>query len=435
MQTIKTLLGFILFVINVSTASAQIVLKDAKDAPIPIAIQAFQKNLTNPEAEAAATDVEATFTADLIFSRMFKVIPAEAFLEPEITGPIEVLNVTSWRQVGAQFVIRARVSIEGPQAILEGYVFNITSGKTDLKKTYKWKKSDTDTLAHMFADDMVEIFTGKKGLFSTKIAFVYQPPKKRFKEIWLVDFNGKNLRPIVQNDRTNISPEWSADGKTLFFTSSSSVDWHLWKTDLSGKARQLTNFKGSALAPALLPNGREMVITLSKDGNPDLYLLDLEGHVKRRLTAKAGINIGPSPSPDGKQVCFSSDRFGNLHVFRLDIDTGETERLTRVGTLNDTCAWNPFEDQIIFSGMDVDREFDIFSMNSAGLNMERLTYDAKNNESPSWSPDGKLVTLASRRSGRNQIYVMRADGTQLAPIIDLPGEANQPAWSPRLGYR
>jgi TolB protein len=119
----------------------------------------------------------------------------------------------------------------------------------------------------------------------------------------------------------------------------------------------------------------------------------------------------------------------------MEIDTGVTERLTRVGTLNDSCAWNPRDDLILFSGMDTDREFDIFAMNSMGQNMERLTYDAKNNESPSWSPDGKLVVFSSRRGIRNQIFVMKADGTQVLPLVELPGDASQPSWSPRLGYK
>lgn len=436
MQTLisRGLLGFLILIFSLPLR-AQIVLQEAKDAPVPIAIQSFIKMPETPEIASAATDIEATLTADLIFSRIFRVIPAEAFLEPKVAGAVDTLNVDSWRQVGAQYVARGRVSFEGSQTVLEGFGFNVLTGKLDLKKTYRTNRSRATDLAHMFGDDLVELVTGKKGLFSTKIAFIYTPPGKRWKEIWRVDFNGQNAMPIVANGRTNLSPEWTRDGKYVYFTSSSRSDWHLWRSDINGKQTQLTNFQGSALGPSMMPNGKELVISLSKDGNPDLYLLDLEGRIKRRLTTKRGINIGPSASPDGSKVCFSSDRFGNLHVMILDMATGEAERATRVGTLNDSCAWNPFENFILFSGMDVDREFDIFGMDDKGNNMTRLTYDAKNNESPSWSPDGKLIVFASRRGGRNQLFVMKADGTQLMPLVDLPGDANQPVWSPRLGYR
>ena len=415
--------------------SGQIVLREAREAPVPIAIQSFIKMPDNPDLSAVASDVEAALTADLIFSRLFRVIPADSFLDPKITGPLEVINSESWRTLGAQYVARGRISFDGPNVALEGFVFNITTAKLALQKRYSVRRNEAENLAHMFGDDIVELVTGMKGLFSTKIAFSYTPPGKRWKEIWVMDFNGKNLKPLVQNNRTNLSPEWTVDGKNIFYTSSSIDDWHLWKTDMRGKQNQVTRFKGSALGPAMLPNGKELLVALSKDGNPDIYLMKLDGTVVKRLTSRRGINIAPYPSPDGKRFCFASDRFGNLHVFSMEIDTGVTERLTRVGTLNDSCAWNPRDDLILFSGMDTDREFDIFAMNSSGQNMERLTYDAKSNESPSWSPDGKLVAFSSRREGRNQIFVMKADGTAVLPLIELPGDASQPSWSPRLGYR
>jgi len=436
MQTLIRSFIFLFFILPiVPNLNAQIVLRDAKDSAIPVAIQAFMISAAVPGAEATATDVEAVLTGDLIYSRLFRVIPAEAFLEPKIVGPIETLNVGSWRQVGAQFVVRAKVGLEGNQVVLEGYLFNISTGKLDLKRTYKYNKSETDRIAHMFGDDIVEMITGKRGIFSTKIAFSYLPPGKRSREIWAMDFNGKNPRPLVQNGRPNLSAEWSVDGRFVYYTSASKTDWHLWKTDLNGRQSQLTTFKGSAISPVVMPNGKELVLSLSKDGNADLYLLDLEGKVKRRLTAKRGINIAASPSPDGSRLCFTSDRFGNVHIFVMDINSGEAERMTRVGTNNDACAWSPFDDVLLFSGMDVDREFDIFAMDSHGNNMERLTYDAKNNEAPTWSPDGRLIAFSSRRTGKNQLFIMKADGTGSSLIADLPGDALQPAWSPRLGYK
>lgn len=437
----RTLVLFFIFSLAVISTQAQsLVLREAKEAPTPIAIQPFIPQPANPEGTARSTDLETMLTSDLIFSRLFKVIPADAFLETKIEGAIEVLKVDSWRQVGASYVVRGRVRLFNGETILEGFAFDVLSGKLVLNKTYKTKRKDYAVLAHQFGDDIVKIVTGREGLFSTKIAFSYVTPenwkrgRRDNKEIWVMDFNGRNAKPLVQNGRSNISPTWTKDGRSIYFTSSSVIDWHLWKTDLNGKSQQLTRFPGSALGPAMLPNGKELVISLSKDGDPDLYLLDLSGQEKKRLTKRIGLDIAPYPSNDGSKVCFSTDRWGNLHVATLDIASGEVNRLTRVGTLNDSCVWNPFDNLILFSGMDTDREFDVFAMNSKGEEMERLTYDASNNESPDFSPDGKLVVFSSKRSGRNQIYFMKADGTQVSPPIALDGDASQPTWSPRLGY-
>lgn len=431
----RSLASIIVFLsISTQAFSQAIVVKNFADAPTPVAIQTFLAGSEGLDKKII-TDIEAMFTADLIFSRVIKVIPSEAFLESKIEGAIESIKIDSWRQVGADYLVRAKVSEEDGGWKLNGYVFNIATGKLQLQKEYSTKRKKYTVLSHMFGDDVVEVVTGNKGLFSTRIAFAYKPPNKRFKEIWSMDFNGRNPKPLIQNGRTNLSPAWSSDGRSIFYTSASTLHWHLWKTDENGRAKQVTNFPGSALGPSMHPDGKQMVISLSKDGNPELYLMDLNGNIKKRLTKKRTIEIAPSMSPDGKKVCYSSGSLGNLHIFVLDLLTNESSRLTRVGTLNDSCAWHPKDNnKVLFSGMDVDREFDIFAMDDKGLNMERLTYDAKNNETPSWSPDGSLIVFSSRASGRDEIYVMKADGSQLSKITDLPGDASQPDWSPRQGY-
>lgn len=431
MPILKTLFFFMILAAQASAQS--IVVKNFKDAPTPIAVQSFVRGSSDLDTKITS-DIEAMFTANLIFSRIFRVIPAEAFLEPDIEGDIAQLNVASWRQVGADYVVRAQASRSGPSWVLQGYVFDVRTGKLVLNKEYKTNRKRYTILAHMFGDDVVKLITGELGLFSTRIAFVYKPPNSRQKEIWSMDFNGRNPTPLIQNGRTNLSPKWDTTGKNIYYTSASTINWHLWRTDERGRSKQITNFAGSALGPTMMPDGSGMVISLSKDGNPELYEIDMNGKVKKRLTKRRTIEIAPSVSPDGKKICYSSGLLGNLHIFVMDLVAGKADRLTRVGTLNDSCSWHPRENRILFSGMDVDREFDIFGMNDQGNDMERLTYDAKNNETPSWSPDGSLVVFSSRRTGRDEVYIMKADGSQISKITDLPGEASQPDWSPRLGY-
>jgi len=411
-----------------------IVVQDARDSSIPIAVQEFLREPPTPEIIQASVDIEAMLSADLIFSRLFKLVPQEAFAEQKVSGPIEVLRVDLWKSSGADYVVRARLKKVDDAMTMDAYVFNTLSGKTLLKRTYQTRRKDYTILAHQLGDDIVELVTGEKGLFSTKIAFVYQPPGSRLKEVWAMDFNGRNSVPLVQNGRTNLSPKWTIDGRDIVYTTESLKGWNLSKTSLGGKSSSITSVPGSALGPTMLPNGRDMVVSLSKDGNNELYIVGLDGKIKERLTKRDEIDIAPSVSPDGKKICFSSGIQNALHVYIMELATKTVNKITRVGIFNDTCAWHPKENRILFSGMDLDREFDIFAMDDQGNNMERLTYDAKNNEAPDWSPDGKLIVFGSRRSGRYEIFVMRADGTQVVKITDLPGAASQPTWSPRLGY-
>jgi TolB protein len=71
----------------------------------------------------------------------------------------------------------------------------------------------------------------------------------------------------------------------------------------------------------------------------------------------------------------------------------------------------------------------IFVIGLDGENPAQLTYDSRDNESPSWSPDGSLIAFSSNREGTDRIYVMTAYGTDQRRLLALAGKQNNPKWS------
>jgi TolB protein len=73
--------------------------------------------------------------------------------------------------------------------------------------------------------------------------------------------------------------------------------------------------------------------------------------------------------------------------------------------------------------------FDVFviDVNSGGL--LQLTANQRDNESPSWSPDGSLIAFSSNREGPSRIYVMTSFGTDQRRLLEIPGEQTHPDWS------
>jgi len=69
-------------------------------------------------------------------------------------------------------------------------------------------------------------------------------------------------------------------------------------------------------------------MTLSKDGDPDIYIMDLTRRKLRRLVRHWAIDTEPSWSPDGRSIVFTSDRGGSPQIYRIPVSGGAATRVT-----------------------------------------------------------------------------------------------------------
>jgi len=102
-------------------------------------------------------------------------------------------------------------------------------------------------------------------------------------------------------------------------------------------------------------------------------------------------------------------------------------------------AWSPVGDRIAFwSGIE-NQYGQIWVINADGTGSRQLTDDPshRNNDDPSWSPDGKQILFGTGRDGRVEIWVMDSDGRnprrlhQMDPF-PFPGRAS---WQPAVNVR
>jgi TolB protein len=362
---------------------------------------------------------------------------------------VEGVDMTQWRSLGVESLTIGELSRDGSDITVALRTVDIHQSKLLLGKKYsKVTRAQFKKVMAKYADRLLEAYTGKKGIFSSKMVFVGRPAKGTSKQIYLSEFDGSNAVAITSGSAPHLSPAWSRDGSHITYTSYEDGNPDLFIYEVAtGKKRKLSGRKGLNSGGNWGPGDKLVAFTGSVEGDADIYLVNPNGEKVRPLIRGPGLDVDPTFSPDGKWMAFVSGRYGNPHIFRAELKwEGDSEarvvsdkRLTYAGWYNATPAWTPESDKIVFAGYDKDIDrFDMFMMNPDGTDLERLTIRAGDNERPSFSPNGQMIVFQSNRTqGRDiksvsQLYVMNRDGSNQRPLKTGLYEAQTPSWGPQV---
>ena len=162
-------------------------------------------------------------------------------------------------------------------------------------------------------------------------------------QLFLANLETGEIR-FLPHAGSSTRPVWSPDGTQIVFSSLVGDDSDLYIMDRNGRIiKRLTNYKGRELRPAWSPDGKQIAFTSNHSGNNEIYLIDVNTRDVIQLTNNAGSDFGPSWSPDGTRIAFTSDRmseFGN-DVYIMDVNGDNVERITSDRAVKDGVVWCP----------------------------------------------------------------------------------------------
>jgi TolB protein len=354
-------------------------------------------------------------------------------------------EIVQWRALGVESLTMGALTEDAGKGLTLSFkTFDVNRGQEILAKQFT-HITDYKASLRQYADFLLEAYTGKSGIFNSKIAFVGRRSKAANKQIFMADFDGSNITQITDGDVPHLSPAWSADGRYLVYTSyeTKSPDLFVYDTTTRTK-RRVTTTPGLDSGGSFAPNGKILAHTSSRGDDTDIFSITPAGTDRKILLEGSGLDVDPKFSPDGKWLAWVSGRFGNPHIFVASLSwNGDTpkivsdKRLTYSGWYNATPAWTPESDKIAFGGYDRDIDrWDIFMMNPDGTQLERLTLKSGDSENPSFSPNGQLIVFQSNRigdsnaKGLNALWIMNRDGSNQNKL-EISGlyDAQTPAWS------
>lgn len=392
----------------------------------PIAVSPL-KSTSGAEREAGTfADIVAK---DLDLSGFFRVIDRGAYIEnPQQSGvTADTIDFRDWSTIGAQALVKGTVEREGDGLVVEARLFDVVEGKQIGGKRYRAGDDELRRISHRFADEIMQVLTGERGPFESRIAFASRR-KGRFKEIYAMSIDGGDLRAVTRDGSIALAPSWSPDGRSLLFTSFASGNPSLFVADLGGNKRLVSSRRGLNLGGRWSPGGRAIAVALESGGATDIALLDADGQIMHFVTKDRGIDVSPSWSPDGQSIVFCSDRGGGPQIYVVSAQGGTPRRVTFEGSYNTSPAWSPKGDRIAYASR-IGGRFQIFTVAVGGGDVKRITGTRGDNEDPSWSPDGRYLIFSSTRDGSGAIYLSDAAGSRQTRLTPPGGDDSSPAWS------
>ena len=258
-------------------------------------------------------------------------------------------------------------------------------------------------------------------------------------QLWRIDADGQNHRPLLSSTENAASPRWSPDGKQLAFVSSStgSSQIHLRWMD-NGDVAVVTHLQSSPSSLSWSPDGKWLAFTMSVK-TPTETIVKPRPKPKGAKWADKPITVSTTRYQyDGRGIVAPAYR----HIFIVPSEGGSARQLTS-GNFNHggSLSWSPDSAQIFFSAYRQDDwelvsdEADIYAVDIATHALIQITSEPGAERSPRVSPNGRMLafTHEERRPlafTPDRIAVSNLDGSDMRILSnDLDGDASGLIWS------
>jgi TolB protein len=415
------------------------------DGQVPkLAVPEFIPLTKDAEVVSAAKAIGDVLFDDLAFEKEYYMIPRDVLRSVARPASGEQVALARWKELGADGVIVGTVT-KGPEGIVvEARLLNVNDGAMALGKKYSGTlRSVTDggrIYAHSFADEVHKTQRNLRGVAKTKLAFSSDRDGARMKgpvgerdisNIYQSDYDGANQSRLTVTRSLDIAPAWSPDLTQIAYTTYRSGYPDIILQSLREARAPVSATRGSSenhnFLPAWSHDGTKLAFMSNRDGNPEIYVINRDGSGLRRITNHPAADVTPTWSPSGAQLAFTSDRTGRPQVYIVNLDGTGLNRIS-AESYCDRATWSPPPLNEIAYASQAGGGYEIRIYDFGNNSSRSVTDGIGSNESPAFAPNGRHIAFVSDRTGRQQIYTIARDGTDLRQITKV-GTNKYPNWS------
>lgn len=198
-----------------------------------------------------------------------------------------------------------------------------------------------------------------------------------------------------------LTPQGGGPGQVAFVSEREGGQPQIWLINVNGTDLQrLTNESDGACQPAWSPNGQRLAYISPCDGQKNrydgasLFILHMETYISELVSTFSNGDYDPAWSPDGRKIAFTSLQTGKPQIFVYDFAARTSQQLMNRSTINRQPAWSPDGARIAFvAPSPTTNKPQVWLVDSAGESAPKLFSESGWSEvyRPVWTPDGKAV--------------------------------------------
>jgi len=413
-----------------ATAEQQpvITVDHARTDPIPIAITGLSSNTT--------FDFGSVISADLSRCGLFRPIDPAAFINTD-NGALP--NFENWKAIGARNLVTATVTGADPLRV-EFRLWDVLTGQQIQGTAYTTAAANWRRISHIIADVIYERLMGEKGYFDTQVVYVAATGSRghQVKRLAIMDQDSANDRTLTDGSWLVLTPRFNPVRDQIAFMSYANDRPRVYLFDLTtGRQSVMGEFDGMSFAPRFAPDGASCILSVTRGGGSDIFVVDVASRASHRLTSSGSIDTSPCYSPDGTQIVFNSDRGGDQQLYVMASNGSGVKRISYGKGRYATPVWSPRGDLIAFTRLS-GGTFAIGVMGPDGTG-ERILSESYSVEGPTFAPNGRVLMFWRETQARDDYgngFSSRLVSIDITGFnereVPTPGNASDPAWSPLL---